>query len=93
MISDIVTSDARVWKYVDDTTVPEIVRKNDCSNLDYTEALTCMNILPLADHHKDICNTLFTNIVNDENHRLHQLLPPSYETKHNLRHLRSFNVH
>lgn len=63
-----------------------------CYNHDYTETLKCMNIVPLADHHKDICNTLFTTIVNDKNHRLHQLLPPSYETKHNLRHSRSFNV-
>ena len=46
----------------------------------------------LADHHQDLCKSLFDNIFEDKNHRLHHLLPPQFSTTYSLTNPRTFNI-
>ena len=50
----------------------------------YTEALTLLNIDPLSDRRKNMCEKLFTQIQKPD-HKLNVLLPPQSTTKYNLR--------
>ena len=61
-----------------------------CPGHSYHEALDIMNFKELATHHDEICETLFDTIVNDNNHRLHKLLPAPHETTYSLRRARPF---
>ena len=62
-------------------------------SLSYNEALTCMDLVSLNDHHLNLCKDLFNCIVNDKSHRLHYLLPPLHKAnKFNLRRTRTFDV-
>ena len=42
--------------------------------------------------HQDLCKSLFDNISEDKNHRLHHLLPPQFSTTYSLRNPRTFNI-
>ena len=64
----------------------------NCPGHSYHEALDIMNFKELAIHHHEICETLFDTIVNDNNHRLHNLPPAMHETTYLLRRARPFNV-
>ena len=44
----------------------------------YNEALVQAGLSRLADHHQDLCKSLFDNISEDKNHHLHHLLPPQF---------------
>jgi len=44
-------------------------------NTSYTEASSTLGIQSLADRRSELCRTLFTQIVNNESHSLHYLLP------------------
>ena len=46
----------------------------------------------LVDHHQDLCKSLFYNILEDTNHRLHHLLPPHFSTSYSLRNPRTFDI-
>ena len=54
--------------------------------LNYHDVLNRMNIKKLVVRHNDICNTLFSNIQSDKDHRLHNLLLAPYETTYSLMH-------
>ena len=58
----------------------------------YNEALVQAGLSRLADHHQDLCKSLFDNISEDKNHRLHHLLPPQFSTTYSLRNPRTFNI-
>ena len=60
--------------------------------LNYHDVLNRMNIKKLVLRHNDICNTLFSNIQSDKDHRLHNLLLAPYETTYSLMHARPFNI-
>ena len=46
-----------------------------CPGHSYHDHLDILNLKELATHHNEICETLFTTIVNDNNDRLYKLLP------------------
>ena len=46
-----------------------------CPDLQYNEALTCMDLGLLNEHHCNLCNDLFSDILNDKNHSLWFLIP------------------
>jgi len=50
-------------------------------NIPYEEACRLLNILPLADRRLELCRTLFQQIMRDDTHVLHYLLPPKRETQ------------
>ena len=50
-----------------------------CAGLDNNEALTCMDLVSLNEHHRNLCNALFNDILNDKNHRIRYLLPPLHK--------------
>ena len=56
------------------------------------EALVQASLSRLADHHQDLCKSLFYNILEDTNHRLHHLLPPQFSTSYSLRNPRTFDI-
>ena len=58
----------------------------------YNEASVQASLSRLADHHQDLCKSLFDNIFEDTNHRLHHLLPPQFSTTYSLRNPRTFNI-
>ena len=60
--------------------------------MSYNEALVQAGLSRLADHHQDLCKSLFDNISEDKNHRLHHLLPPQFSTTYSLRNPRTFNI-
>ena len=47
-----------------------------CPGLNYNEAITRMDLLSLNEHHRNLCNALFNDILNDKSHRLRYLLSP-----------------
>ena len=61
-------------------------------DLEYSRVLERLGIDHLDVHHKTPCQSLFKSISNNENHRLHCLLPPSYDSQYNLRQTRKFLV-
>ena len=50
-------------------------------NTSYTEASSTLGIQSLADRRSELCRTLFTEIVNNESHSLHYLLPVKRDTQ------------
>ena len=62
------------WKYTE-----EGVSNYMCPSLNYTEALTSTDLVSLNEHHRNLCNALFNDIVNGKSHRLHSLLPPLHK--------------
>jgi len=50
-------------------------------NIPYEEACRLLNILPLADRRLELCRTLFQQIMRDDTHVLHHLLPPKCDTQ------------
>ena len=58
----------------------------------YNEALVQAGLSRLVDHHQDLCKSLFYNILEDTNHRLHHLLPPQFSTSYSLRNPRTFDI-
>ena len=50
-------------------------------NIPYDEACRLLNILPLADRHLELCRTLLQQIMRDDTHVLHYLLPPKRDTQ------------
>ena len=58
----------------------------------YNEALVQAGLSRLVDHHQDLCKSLFYNILEDINHRLHHLLPPQFSTSYSLRNPRTFDI-
>jgi len=61
-------------------------------NIPYDEACHLLNILPLADRRLELCRTLFQQIMRDDTHVLHYLLPPRRDTQLTGR-LRSSRAH
>ena len=41
-----------------------------CPDLHYNEALTCMDLGLLNEHHRNLCKDLFSDILSDKNHSL-----------------------
>ena len=60
--------------------------------MSYNEALVQAGLSRLVDHHQDLCKSLFYNILEDTNHRLHHLLPPHFSTSYSLRNPRTFDI-
>ena len=58
----------------------------------YNEALVQAGLSRLVDHHQDLCKSLFYNILEDTNHRLHHLLPPQFSTSYSLWNPRTFDI-
>ena len=50
-------------------------------NIPYDEVCRLLNILPLADRRLELCRTLFQQIMRDDTHVLHYLLPPKCDTQ------------
>ena len=50
-------------------------------NVAYDEACRLLNIPPLADRRLELCRTLFQQIMRDDTHVLHYLLPPKRDTQ------------
>ena len=64
-----------------------------CPDLNYNEALTRMDLVSINEHHSNLCNNFFHDILNDKSHRLHYLLPPLHKsTRYTLRRTRTFDV-
>ena len=70
----------------------QAVQKRAMSDVSYHEALVIMKFKKIATHHDEICESLFQTIVNDNNHRLYELLPAPHESSYSLRRARSFNM-
>ena len=60
--------------------------------------LSCANALAALDletpevHHQRLSQSLFDNILEDRDHRLHHLLPDLHRPQYTLRHARIFDV-
>ena len=70
----------------------QAVQKRAMSDVSYHEALVIMKFKKIATHHDEISESLFQTIVNDNNHRLYELLPAPHESTYSLRRARSFNM-
>ena len=46
-----------------------------CPHLSYNESLAFLDMDSLFDHHSFLCSSLFSKILDDEEHKLHHLLP------------------
>ncbi|XP_044175429.1 uncharacterized protein LOC122958570 [Acropora millepora] len=55
------------------------------SGQDYHEILEAAGIPPIMAYIEDSCSNLFSNIIENDNHRLRELLPGSNHPKYNLR--------
>ena len=58
----------------------------------YTDALEACNVVSLYDRREVLTTSLFREICNDSNHKLHHLLPEINKCHSNLRRKRTFNV-
>ena len=64
-----------------------------CPGLNYNEAITRMDLVSLNEHHRNLRNALFNDILNDKSHRLGYLLSPLHKaTKYTLGCTRTFDV-
>ena len=61
-----------------------------CPHLSYNESLTFLDMDSLFDHHSFLCSSLFSKILDDEEYKLHHLLPPRHTPKYNFRQSRVF---
>ena len=59
----------------------------------YCDALEHFRFPTLFQRREDMCNKLFTKIIDDPAHRLHHLLSPKSETGYDLRSNRHFNMY
>ena len=62
-----------------------------CPHLSYNESLAFLDMDSLFDHHSFLCSSLFSKILDDEEHKLHHLLPPRHTPKYNFRQSRLFD--
>ena len=53
--------------------------------LSYEDALDMLGLKTLYVRRGDLCNKLFASILNDEEHKLRNLLPPKVTSKYNFR--------
>ena len=63
-----------------------------CSDLSYSQSLAFLDMNSLFDRHSFLCNSLFSNILDDKEHKLHHLLPPRHTPKYNFRQSRVFDL-
>ena len=63
------------------------------SEMAYCDALEHFRLPTLFQRREDMCNKLFTKIIDDPAHRLHHLLPPKSETGYDLRSNIHFNMY
>ncbi|PFX11873.1 hypothetical protein AWC38_SpisGene24261 [Stylophora pistillata] len=61
-------------------------------DLSYAEALVALDIASLYERREILCDALFDQIVRDENHKLHDLLPPRNESTYRTRSQRYFKL-
>ncbi|PFX11352.1 RNA-directed DNA polymerase from mobile element jockey, partial [Stylophora pistillata] len=61
-------------------------------DLSYAEALVALDIASLYERREILCDALFDQIVRDENHKLHDLLPPRNESTYRTRSQRHFKL-
>lgn len=54
-------------------------------DLSYSESLLLYNMVSLEHRRSNQCNKFFESIVNNPDHKLRQLLPPTFTCKYNLR--------
>ena len=62
------------------------------SGQDYHEILEAAGIPPIMAYIEDSCSNLFSNIIENDNHRLRELLPGANHPKYNLRRNRRFEI-
>ena len=55
-------------------------------------SLNKLNMVILWERREKLCTELFNSVVNDENHKLHNLLPSKALNLHNLRKIKEFNI-
>ena len=61
--------------------------------LNYNEELTRTDLVPVNEHHRNLYNSLFNDILNNKSHRLRYFLPPLLkDTRYTLRHTKTFDV-
>jgi hypothetical protein len=64
-----------------------------CIYMDYGEALMMENLERLKDRReRDLCEKLFREIEENEDHKLHVLLPETNKAVHNFRTIRKYNL-
>ena len=56
-----------------------------CSHLSYSESLAFLDMDSLFNHHSFLCSSLFNEILDCKEHKLHLLLPPRHTPKYNFR--------
>ena len=61
-------------------------------DISYQAALDKLNMVTLWERREKLCTKLFNSVVNDENHKLHNLLPPKTVNIHNLRKAKKFYI-
>ena len=61
-------------------------------DISYQAALDKLNMVTLWERREKLCTELFNSVVNDENHKLHNLLPSKALNLHNLRKVKEFNI-
>ena len=61
-------------------------------DISYQAALDKLNMVTLWERREKLCTELFNSVVNDENHKLHNLLPPKTVNIHNLRKAKKFYI-
>jgi hypothetical protein len=81
-------------KYLSD--VIEIIQKRALRiifpDLSYEDALITLNMKSLWLRREDLCSKLFKLIVDDENHKLHHLLPMNVPDIYNFRSSKQFYI-
>jgi hypothetical protein len=58
----------------------------------YRDALKLLNIKPMENHHKNLCDNLFRCVMLDTNHNIYHLLPERHNLGHFLRNENNFNI-
>ena len=61
-------------------------------DLDYTTALDACNLSTLYQRRKHLTESLFKEINDNDDHRLHSLLPPRNTSEKTLRRRRTYNI-
>ena len=81
------------WKLVGDRHVGLLQSVyGDTNDLSYRQALKVFNMPTLYDRREAICNLMFQEISNNNNHKLYPLLPPPYLGTLRTRKNRKFQV-
>ena len=63
-----------------------------CASLDYKEALIVTGIPTIISYNEGICNSTFTLIISDKEHRLNMLLPAANNNRYSSREYRHFAI-